>query len=58
MALCDSLYENELPFLVFDDPFSSFDDEKVAQGLSLLEKISEKRQVIYLTCASSRAIKA
>ena len=58
MALCDSLYENELPFLIFDDPFASFDDTKVAEGLALLGKISQSRQVIYLTCSSSRAIKA
>ncbi|MBQ7387188.1 MAG: AAA family ATPase [Clostridia bacterium] len=56
MAICDSLYSGELPFLVFDDPFSSFDDERVAQAIGLLRKISTERQVIYLTCSSSRAI--
>ncbi len=58
MAMCDSLYSGELPFLIFDDPFVSFDDSRVAEGMKLLQKISEERQVIYLTCSSSRAIKA
>ncbi len=57
MAICDSLYSGELPFLIFDDPFSSFDDTRVAEGMELLRAISSERQVIYLTCSSSRAIR-
>ena len=56
MAVCDSLYAGELPFLIFDDPFTSFDDTRTRASLDLLRRIAEKRQVIYLTCSLSRAI--
>lgn len=56
LAVCDSLYGAELPFLIFDDPFTSFDDTKVRTSLSLLRRLAERRQVIYLTCSVSRAI--
>lgn len=56
MAVCDSLYSDELPFLIFDDPFVALDDGKVARALELLSKISEDRQVIYFTCSRARAI--
>ena len=56
MAVCDSLYTDELPFLIFDDPFVALDDGRVKRALELLLRISEKRQVIYLTCSRARAI--
>ena len=55
IALVDSLYRREMPFILLDDPFISFDDERVSAALSLLQLISKGRQVIYLTCSSSRA---
>ena len=55
MALCDSLYDGELPFLIFDDPFTAFDDERVKRSLELLCRLAEKRQIIYLTCSQARA---
>lgn len=54
MALVDAMYNDEKPFVVFDDPFVNLDDEKVKGGLSLLEDISEEYQVIYFTCHESR----
>lgn len=54
LALIDSLYEKESPFIMLDDPFSSFDDEKALAAMRLIKKIAEKRQVIYITCAQSR----
>lgn len=56
MAVCDSLYTDELPFLIFDDPFVALDDDRIKRALELLLKISEKRQVIYLTCSRARVI--
>lgn len=56
LALTDALYENEAPFLIFDDPFVSFDDERTKNAISVLKKLSETRQIIYLTCSSSRKI--
>lgn len=56
LALIDALYENEEPFLIFDDPFVSFDDERTARAAELLKKLSKNRQIIYFTCSSSRKI--
>ncbi len=53
-ALIDSLYENDTPFVIFDDPFLAFDDEKCASALEILKKLSEERQIIYFTCSKSR----
>lgn len=54
LALVDSLYEDESPFIILDDPFAHFDDGKLENALSLLRLISNQRQIIYITCAESR----
>ena len=56
LALVDSLYENESPFIILDDPFTSFDDSKTAAAIKLLRQISKDRQIIYFTCSNSRSI--
>ena len=56
LALCDSLYEEEKPMLIFDDPFVNLDDEKLDKAKSLLKEVSKNYQVIYLVCHSSRLI--
>ena len=56
LALIDSLYENESPFIILDDPFAHFDDEKLKNALSLLRSISKSRQIIYITCTESRNV--
>ncbi len=53
-ALIDSLYENETPFVVLDDPFANLDDKKISRALELLKKLSAERQIIYFTCSRSR----
>ncbi len=55
LALIDSLYENEQPFIILDDPFIAFDDEKCKRGLGIIKQLARDRQVIYLTCSKSRA---
>ncbi len=54
IALVDAMYEEENPFVVFDDPFVNLDSEKVEGGLNLIDEISKKYQVIYFTCHDSR----
>ena len=54
LALVDSLYEGEKPFVVLDDPFCSFDDKKSKSALTLLKKFAKDRQIIYFTCSKSR----
>lgn len=54
LAILDSLYSGEQAFLLLDDPFVSFDDQRAAEALALIEKIAKDRQVIYMTCSESR----
>ena len=56
LALIDSLYESETPFIILDDPFASFDDGKVSSALALVERLAVDRQIIYFTCSRSRAL--
>jgi uncharacterized protein YhaN len=55
-AIIDSLYTKEYPFVILDDPFAYFDGEKLSNALSLIKSLSEKKQIIYLTCSSERCI--
>ncbi|MGM9969630.1 MAG: ATP-binding protein [Anaeroplasma sp.] len=57
LALIDCLYPNEKPFVIFDDPFVNFDDEKLEQCKNLIIDISKKYQILYFTCHDSRLIK-
>ncbi len=54
LALIDSLYEGEKPMLILDDPFVNLDDDRVENALSMLDELAKERQIIYLTCHSSR----
>lgn len=56
LALVDSLYEAESPFILLDDPFTAFDDKKTAAALKLLTELAKQRQIIYFTCARSRSV--
>lgn len=53
-ALIDTLFKTEKPFVILDDPFVNLDEEKLQRALSLINKISDKYQIVYLTCHSSR----
>lgn len=54
MALIDAMYEDEKPFIIFDDPFVNLDDDKVAGGKKLLEDIANEYQIVHFTCHKSR----
>ncbi len=54
-ALIDALYTKEMPFVILDDPFITFDAERCRSGLQALSKISSRIQILYLTCHESRA---
>ena len=56
LALVDSLYEKEYPFILLDDPFTSFDDKKTSAAIKLLREIGKDKQIIYFTCSKSRSI--
>ena len=53
-ALVDALYEKEEPFIILDDPFCHLDDIKCRSSLNALIGLSDKKQIIYLTCSSTR----
>ena len=54
-ALVDALFTEEKPFVILDDPFINLDDARTKEALALLKTLAEDRQIIYLTCNSSRA---
>lgn len=54
-ALVDALFTEEKPFVILDDPFINLDDDRTQEALALLKTLAEDRQIIYLTCNSSRA---
>ena len=55
MALIDAMYRKERPFIIIDDMFVNFDNDKLDMTLSLLNDISKEYQIIYFTCNESRA---
>ena len=54
MALVDAMYQEEKPFIIFDDPFVNLDDVRIEGGMEFLRKVSVEYQMIYFTCHSSR----
>ena len=56
LALVDALFKEEEVFVVLDDPFVNLDDAHLAQALDLLQKLAQRRQILYLTCHSSRTV--
>lgn len=56
-ALVDALFAGEKPIVILDDPFVNLDDQRMKQALNLLEELAQDRQILYLTCSSSRTPK-
>lgn len=56
IALVDAMYQEEVPLLLMDDPFTNLDDKKLCMGKKFLEQIAKKYQIIYLTCNNARSI--
>lgn len=56
-ALVDALFEDRVPCVILDDPFVNLDDRRAGQALNLLEELAQDRQILYLTCSSSRTPK-
>ena len=55
IALTDALFVKEKPTLILDDPFVNFDDEKTERAKAFVKKLSQKYQIVYLTCKTERA---
>ena len=55
-SLIDVIYNKEKPFVILDDPFVNFDEEKLEKAKKLVKKLGENYQIIYFTCHESRKI--
>ena len=53
-ALVDALFAEAKPIVILDDPFVNLDDQRMKQALNLLKELAQDRQILYLTCSSSR----
>ncbi len=51
-ALIELLYEHKKPFMLLDDAFSRLDDGRLVTMLKELVALSEREQIIILTCHS------
>ncbi len=56
LALTDALFDGEKPFIILDDPFAALDDKALEAVKLAIKELSRSRQIIYLTCSSSRMI--
>ena len=54
MLLIDTLFKDNLPFVILDDPFVNLDDKKLENMIGSLKELSKKYQIIYMTCSNSR----
>jgi uncharacterized protein YhaN len=55
MAMVEAMYQEEKPFVIFDDPFVNLDDENLRGGLAFLREAAKDYQLIYFTCHESRS---
>lgn len=55
-ALIDLIFKKEKPFIVLDDPFVNLDDKNLEVATNIIKEISNKYQILFLTCHSSRKI--
>jgi len=54
MAIIDAMYHKERPVIVLDDPFINLDDERMIKAKEFVNRLSERYQIIYLTCSTNR----
>ena len=54
LSLIDSLFEEEKPFIILDDPFVNLDKEKIENAMKLIKAKAEEYQIIYFVCHESR----
>ena len=54
VAMADSMYSGEKPFLILDDPFVNLDDSKLSGASKFINDIASEYQIIYFTCQNSR----
>lgn len=55
LALVDTLFEGEAPFLILDDPFVNLDEDRLNKSMDLLQLIASDKQIIYFVCHPVRS---
>ena len=55
LALVDTLFEEESPFLILDDPFVNLDEDRLDKSMDLLQIIASDKQIIYFVCHPVRS---
>ena len=55
LALVDTLFEEESPFLILDDPFVNLDEDRLDKSMDLLQLIASDKQIIYFVCHPVRS---
>ena len=50
LAVLEHLYPDGGAVVVFDDPFTDMDPERVEEACRLVQKFAENNQVIFVTC--------
>jgi len=56
LAMIDAMYQNDTPFLILDDPFVNLDDAKLEGAKKVLQRATEKYQIIYCCCQENRCL--
>lgn len=50
LAVLDHLFPNGGGVIIFDDPMTDMDSERVKTSCELLKKAAQRHQIIFLTC--------
>lgn len=54
IAFIDVMYDEELPTVIMDDPFTNLDDQKQTAAGNFLRQLEKRYQIIYFTCSETR----
>ena len=54
LALLESIFTKETPFLLFDDPFINLDDPNYEKATRLIAFLAERFQIVYTVCSTAR----
>lgn len=54
LSLADALFEGKRAFVLMDDPFVNLDDKNISSAIRTLSSCSQRFQIIYMTCSTSR----
>lgn len=54
LSLIDSIFRQEKPMLILDDPFVNLDDKHYAAVRQLLEQLAERMQILYFICRAEK----